>query len=105
MDWPAFLTPTLGATGLVALCVLMVVWGKLVPASTLDRIVKEKDAQISLWQTAYERSEQAHRLKDAQITALMEAGRTTNSVLQAVHQAAALDSGRERNALAPTDEA
>jgi hypothetical protein len=104
VDWPAFLTPTLGATGLVALGVLMIMWGKLVPSSTLDRIVREKDSQIDLWKTAYERSEKAHELKDAQIAALMETGRATTSVLQAVHQAAGLDSGRGRNALATPEE-
>lgn len=90
MNWASFLTPAIGATGLLALGVLLIFFGKLVPSSTVDRVTSAKDQEISLWKQAYERSEQANALKDRQITALMDAGRTTTHVLQAMHQAAAL---------------
>lgn len=88
MNWSGFLTPTLGATGLLALGVLLIMFGRLVPGTTVDKITRAKDAEIALWKAAYERSEAAHVLKDRQITALMDAGRTTTHVLEAMHQAA-----------------
>lgn len=96
MSWGSFLTPTLGATGLLTLVVLLIMFGRLVPSTTVEKITRAKDAEIDLWRQAYERSEAAHVLKDRQISALMDAGRTTTHVLEAMHQAA-LEPGEERS--------
>lgn len=103
MNWTSFMTPALGATGLLALGVLLIFFGYLVPARTVDRVVRAKDEEIKLWKAAYERSESAHVIKDRQIAALMDAGRTTTSVLQAMHRAA-LEPGGSGHEMAPSDE-
>lgn len=87
MDWTAFATPAIGTTGLLTLGVLLIFFGRLVPSSTVDRVIASKDAEIALWKAAYERSESAHVLKDQQIAALTDAGRTTTHVLEAMHRA------------------
>ena len=94
MEWTSFLTPTIGATGLLALVVVMIFRGSLVPRSTVDQMRADKDQQIEMWKAAYERLETAVTTKDQQITALMDASRTTTQVLQAVHMAAGSNSGR-----------
>lgn len=103
MNWTSFATPAIGASGLLALGVLMIFFGYLVPARTVDRVVRAKDEEIKLWRTAYERSESAHVTKDKQISALMDAGRTTTHVLEAMHRAA-LTSGGSGHEVATSDE-
>lgn len=104
MDWQTFLTPTIGATGLLALAVILIFRGSLVPRSTVDQMRKDKDEQISMWRNAYETSQRAGELKDRQIDTLLEAARTTTHVVSAVSEAAGLNSGRSRHALAPSPE-
>lgn len=96
MNWTAFATPAIGATGLLALGVLLIFFGKLVPSGTVDRVTRSKDQEIALWKAAYDRSEAAHAVKDRQIAALMEAGRTTNHVLEAMRRAA-LEPGEDQS--------
>lgn len=103
MNWTSFLTPAIGATGLLTLGVLLIFFGKLVPSTTVDRVTASKDQEIALWKAAYERSEAAHVLKDRQITALMDAGRTTTNVLEAMHRAA-LTPGRSGHEVAAPEE-
>lgn len=103
MNWTSFMTPALGATGLLTLGVLLIFFGYLVPARTVDRVVRAKDEEIKLWKAAYERSESAHVIKDRQITALMDAGRTTTSVLEAMHRVA-LDPGRSGHEVAAPED-
>lgn len=88
-DWTTFLTPTLGATGLLTLVVLLVLWGRLVPRSVLEDLIKDKDAQIDVWKAAYERSEKARDIQRQQLSDLLEMARTTTHVIQAIPQAAA----------------
>lgn len=103
MSWTGFMTPAIGASGLLALGVLMIFFGYLVPARTVDRVVRAKDEEIKLWKTAYERSESAHVLKDKQISALMDAGRTTTHVLEAMHRAALTPGGNGHEVAAPEE--
>jgi hypothetical protein len=104
MDWSGYLTPTIGATGLLALAVILIFRGSLVPRSTVDQMRKDKDDQIAMWKNAFETSQQAVALKDRQIDTLLEAARTTTHVVTAVSEAAGLNSGRSRHALAPSQE-
>ena len=103
MNWTSFATPAIGASGLLALGVLLIYFGKLVPSTTVDRVTAAKDEEIKLWKAAYDRSEAAHVIKDRQIAALMDAGRTTTHVLQAMHQAA-LTPGGSGHEVATSDE-
>lgn len=104
MDWSSYLTPTIGATGLLALAVILIFRGSLVPKSTVDQMRRDKDEAIQMWRTAYEKSQAAGELKDRQIDTLLEATRTTSAVVTAVQEAAGLNSGRSRHALAPSQE-
>lgn len=88
-DWPAFLTPTIGAAGLLTLVVLLILWGKLVPRSVMEDLRRDKDAQIATWKAAYERSEEAREIMRHQITSLLEMARTTTHVIEAIPKAAA----------------
>jgi hypothetical protein len=93
MDYTAFLTPTIGATGILALVVVMILRGSLVPRRQVDAELKQKDDAIVLWKDAYERSEQQNQQKDRLITGLLETAQTTRSVLQALPEAVRLNEG------------
>lgn len=84
MDWTAVLTPSLGATGLLAAVVIMILTGRLVPVRTLEDLRRDKDDQIKTWKTAYERAMAGQDLQREHITALLEANRTTTHVIQAL---------------------
>jgi hypothetical protein len=102
MDWMNYLTPSLGATGLLAAVVIMILTGRLLPrASVADRLA-EKDKQIETWRAAYERAQEVQDTQREHITALLEATRTTTQVIRALPAAAGLN---ERNARAELAEA
>lgn len=84
MEWTTMLTPSLGATGLLAVVVVLVLTGRLVPRSTLDDLRTDKDKQIELWRTAYETSMSAQDVQREHISALLEATRTTTHVIQSL---------------------
>jgi hypothetical protein len=104
MDWTSYLTPTIGATGLLALAVVLIFRGSLVPRSTVEQMRADKNEQIKVWREAYETSQKANELKDRQIDALLVAARTTTHVVTAMSEAAGLNSGRSSHALAPSSE-
>lgn len=103
MDWTAILTPTLGATGLLAVVVLMVLTGRLVPRASLEELRADKDKQIDTWRTAYERALEVQDVQRGHIRELMEANRTTTDVIQAVGQAARLNERSPRALAEETD--
>jgi hypothetical protein len=103
MDWTGFLNPAIGATGVLTLGVLLIYFGQLIPVRIVNRITRAKDEEITLWKAAYDRSEAAHVLKDRQIAALMDAGRTTTHVLEAMHRAT-LDPGGTGHEVAVPEE-
>jgi hypothetical protein len=100
----AFLTPTLGAGGVVLLVVLMVLRGLLVPRSTVDLVVQDKDKQIDVWRTLAEGRQEMIDLQQSQLDLLMGTARTTERVLDAVSEAARLNRGGGGRALAQTSE-
>lgn len=104
MDWSPFVTPTLGVGGLLALAVLLILRGSLVPRSVVEQMRRDKDEQIRIWQEAAEKGQKAVETKDLQINALLESTKTTNHVITALSEAAGLNSGRSRHALAPSQE-
>lgn len=104
MDWSSYLTPTIGATGLLAWAVFLIFRGSLVPKSVVDQMRRDKDEQIRVWQNAYEKSQKAVETKERQIDALLEAAKTTTHVVTAMSEAAGLNSGRSRHELASSEE-
>lgn len=104
MNWTAMLTPSLGATGLLAVVVVMVLTGRLVPRSTLDSLRTDKDAQINTWKTAYEKAVSAQDVQRGQITTLLDASRVTTHVIQALPRAAHLNEEGGPRALAEAEE-
>ncbi len=95
MDFGSFLTPATGATGILTVVVLSVLWGKLVPRATLDDLRQDKDQQIQTWREAYQKSEEAREIMRGQITELLQLARTTTHVMNAVQEAAGRSDGRE----------
>lgn len=107
MDWTAYLTPTLGATGLLAAVVLMVLTGRLLPKASVDERLADKDRQIDTWRTAYERSLEIQDEQRKQLTAMVAANETATKVLQALPRAAAprnRTGGRSRELASNADE-
>ncbi len=69
-----------GAVALLALVVLMVLRGYLVPRKTYDDLLKERDT----WREAHTVSEAARALERAQTKELLELSRTSAHALQAL---------------------
>lgn len=84
----AFLTPTLGAGGVVLLVVLMILRGALVPRSTVDMMRTDKDQQVDLWRALAEGRQQLIDIQQTQLDMLMGTAQTTERVLDAVSEAA-----------------
>lgn len=103
MDWTAVLTPSLGATGLLALVVVLILRGALVPRSTFDIMREDKDKQIEIWRTAYETGVSIQDIQREQISALLEANRTTTHVIQSLPRAASLNERSGRHELAEAE--
>lgn len=93
MDWTTHLTPTLGATGLLASVVLMVLLGWLLPKASVNERLADKDRQIDTWRTAYERSLEIQDEQRKQLAAMVAANETALKVLQAIPRAADMASG------------
>lgn len=98
----AFLTPALGAGGVVMLVVLMVLRGLLVPRSTVDLVVQDKNEQIAVWRTLAEGRQEMIDLQQSQLSLLMGTAVTTERVLDAVSEAARSNRGGGGRALAQT---
>lgn len=105
MDWDAMLTPTLGAGGLLALVVVLILRGALVPRSTFDIMREDKDKQIESWRTAYTRALQVQDEQRGQISALLEANKVTTHVVQSLPRAAGLSGRDGHRELAEADDA
>lgn len=100
------------ATALLALVVLLVLWGKLVPKSYLDELRAEKDARIvevkedrDLWKAAYENELSINRELTGQVSLLSEVGRTADHVIRSLPAAAAAVEGSRDNAVSTSQEA
>lgn len=82
--WTSFLSSfnliDAGSTGLLALVIVMILMGKLVPKSVADA-----------WKDAYHRSEEAGQVKDDQISRLVASTSVTARVLDALPKASGGD--------------
>jgi len=72
----ANLTPAV----LLGITVLLILIGRLVPKSTLDRETAEKDK----WRQAYEAEREARAISDAQTAELLELAKTADRILVAM---------------------
>ncbi len=102
MDWTSMLTPSLGATGLLAVVVVLILTGRLVPKTALEDLRTDKDKQIETWRGAYEKALEVQDAQREHIAALLDATRTTTRVIQALPRATGIN---ERNAHAELAEA
>jgi hypothetical protein len=96
----AFLTPTLGAGGIVLLVVLMILRGTLVPRSTVDMMREDSNRQMELYKSLAEGRQQLIEIQQAQLDMLMGTAQTTERVLDAVSEAARINRGGGGHALA-----
>lgn len=69
-----------GAAGLLALVVLLVLTGRLIPRRTYDDLRQERD----MWRTAFQASEEARHVEREQAVTAVEVGQTAVRVLQAL---------------------
>jgi uncharacterized oligopeptide transporter (OPT) family protein len=103
MDFSKFLTPDVGAIGILVIVVMLILWGILLPKATVRSLLIAKDEQIALYKTAYEQGLETIGVKDRQIGQLMEMARTTTHVIEAIPQAITPEGGNHRAALDPAD--
>lgn len=80
-----------GAAALVALVVLMILLGRLVPRSVLDDVRADRDARLAelaaernTWRDAHKESEAARIEAQTQAGELLELSRTADHVLRAI---------------------
>lgn len=102
MDYTALLTPSLGAGGLLAVVIFMILTGRLIPRNQVDDLRTDKDQQIEIWKAAYEKAMEGQVVQREHIRALMEANETTTRVIQALPGGS--EDRRGPHALAEADE-
>lgn len=81
---PAELIGALGLGPLVALAVFYVLTGRLMPRSTHDQIVADKEAQIAYLRETLTTEQERGRLQAEQVHELLEHSRTTVAVIQSL---------------------
>lgn len=94
-------SPATGATGILALVVILILRGLLIPRRVLEERIADKDKQIELWQKAWNKSEAAREIQAQQMTMYLEMARTTTAVIQAIP----VNSGRSAHVANPTQDA
>lgn len=87
----------LTAPSLLGIVVLLVLFGRIVPRSTL----KDKAEESEKWRLAYEAERTARTLSDAQTTELLEVAKTTHKVVETLFSEYQRRSG-EANVVIPT---
>lgn len=71
---------TIGPSGLLAILILLILTGRLVPRRTMEDALHDRDE----WRTAHRISEAARVELAEQVGELLEQGRTTNAFMQAI---------------------
>ena len=93
MDFSKFLTPDVGAIGILVIVVMLILWGILLPKATVRSLLASKDEQIALYKDAYEKSMETIGNKDRQIGQLIEMGETTRHVIESIPKAISPERG------------
>lgn len=80
-----------GAAAILALVVLFILLGRLVPRSVLEDVRKDRDARVAeilaernTWRDAHRESEAARMEAQAQVGELLELSRTADHVLRSL---------------------
>lgn len=84
---PAGFVTGSGLSGLVALAVLLIMGGKLIPKSTHDQAIADRDKQIEFLKSALLTEVERGRVRDGQVSELLEHARTTNAFIRAMPRA------------------
>jgi hypothetical protein len=75
---------SLGATGLLAIAVLLILTGRLVPSSSL----KAKELECEKWRLAFENEKLTRKTSDSQTSELLEVTKTTYTLVSALFELA-----------------
>jgi len=81
MDLTTLPLVPMGATGILALVVLLIIRGAIIPKATHDARMADKDDFIKYYRLAYERETEANRELRIQMGMLMEVAKTADHVL------------------------
>lgn len=84
----AALLAKVSAPSLVALVVLMILLGRLIPSRTLDREIEAERRRADDYKAAWEASDARGDAQAEQIAELVELARTTSALVQALYQTA-----------------
>lgn len=91
MNWDSFSVTDLSAAGILAIAVLMILRGKLVPSRVVDDIRADRDARLvdaraetDDWRTAYNRVEEIRRIQAQQLNDLLELAKTTDAFIRSL---------------------
>lgn len=91
MDFSKLPLATSSATALLGIVLLLVLLGKLVPRSTLedtredrDNRLAEKQREVDMWKSAYDRERDTNTELVRQVGTLMEVARTADHVLRSL---------------------
>lgn len=83
-----------GLAGLVTLSVLLVLFGRLIPRSWHAETIADKDKQIEYLKAALETEVERGRVRDGQVSELLEHARTTNAFIRALPRPAERPAGQ-----------
>lgn len=84
VDLSALPWGTLGPAGLVTMVVVLIIWGKLLPGTTVDRLLSARDQRITELSAALEAAERRAEVLSQQNAELMEIGRTAEQLMRAL---------------------
>lgn len=85
--WLASIGPgNIGAATLVTIFIILVFTGRIVPSSTVQRMLNFRETQVQDWKDAFLASEQARLEQDKQIGELLEHSRTTIRLIEALQR-------------------
>lgn len=80
-----------GAVGILSVVIYMILTGRLVPRSTLDDVRADRDARLAEahketddWRAVVHLTQRESDVRAAQVTELLELGRTTSTFIKAL---------------------
>jgi hypothetical protein len=76
-----------GAAGIALATVWLVLTGRLIPLSTVDRLLEVKDRELQTVTAGYEAEKARNELLSRQVNELMELSRTTVGIVNAIPRA------------------
>lgn len=104
MDWTKYVGAGLSLSGLLALAIVLILRGNLVPRSTLDMVRADRDREVETYKAIIAARDETIKAQQTQISMLLEGSRTTQRVLEAVGEAARLNREGGGGALAQTSD-